>query len=142
MSNIRNKKKTCSREYLDYYWKYYEMQSNQRIQVCSIYFTLISGLLGGYITVWKMEIHWAKLAVLILILFVALTFMVMFLRITKLRDEMREKIKAVDETILPEEELRKRSQWKTNTFWIVIQFVAVIFTSVSQIVFLIVDKPE
>lgn len=100
------KKEYEYKDLLDYYWKYFELQATQRNQIIGLYYTLMIALVGGFITVAKLQSVWAKDIVLVSIIFVSIAFGVMFMRTTRLRKRARELFEKLEERCEIEEDLR------------------------------------
>ena len=62
------------KDLLDYYWKYFELQSNQRNQIFAQYYTILTALSAGFITVYELEITWAKRFILVSVIFISFVF--------------------------------------------------------------------
>lgn len=133
-----------AKDKLDFYWKYFELQSNQRNQTCQLYFTLLTALLGGLFAVVKVNMHWASLVVSITIAFYAIIFLFLFLRTTKLRNKCREYIaKLEDEYISVQQpglfslyEIKSgENNRRTHTFLLILQFVFVVMVAVCGTIY-------
>ena len=76
------------KELFDYYWKYYELQSNQRNQLCTFYFTIMSALIAVFTALYpdSKDYIWIICAAMSLI---ALFFGLMYHRTTTLRNHAR-----------------------------------------------------
>ena len=90
-----------SKELLDYYWKYFDLQSQQRNLLCQFYITLIIALIAAFIYVLERKIVWAEYATLILLLLTIAIFALMFHRSTELRNVARKRLKTLEEKFIP-----------------------------------------
>lgn len=139
-----DKEAITAKDKLDFYWKYFELQSNQRNQTCQLYFTLLTALLGGLFVVVKVNMHWASLVISITIVFYAVIFLFLFLRTTTLRDECRGYIaKLEDEYISVQqpglfsslENKPGENNMRTHTFFLILQFVFVVIVAVCGTIY-------
>lgn len=79
-----------AKDLLDYYWKYFDLQSHQRNLLCQFYITLIIALFSAFMYTWEHRIIWAVYVVLILTIIIAIIFYFTFKRSTKLRNMARQ----------------------------------------------------
>lgn len=90
-----------SKDLLDYYWKYFDLQSHQRNLLCQFYVTLIIALIAAFMYVLKQQIIWAEYAALGLILLTVTIFGFMFHRSTKLRNAARALLERFEDECVP-----------------------------------------
>lgn len=64
------------KDVLDYYWKYFDLHSRQRMQMISFYITVEVALIGGFFVLLSQEsrIIWAEYSVLFAIGFLSIVF--------------------------------------------------------------------
>ena len=77
------------RDLLNYYWKYFELQSHQRNQTCVLYASLFTALIASFLVAVGRGMIWAQYLILILISAVSIIFIILFKRSTELRDKAR-----------------------------------------------------
>lgn len=91
-----------TKDLLDYFWKYFELQSTQRNQTIGLYYTLVTALIGGFIVVAKLHMVLAEDIVLGSIIFVTIVFGIMFMRTTTLRNKARKHLEKLEECEITE----------------------------------------
>lgn len=64
------------KDVLDYYWKYFDLHSRQRMQMINFYITVEVALIGGFFVLLSQEnrIAWAEYSVLFAIGFLSIVF--------------------------------------------------------------------
>lgn len=74
------------KDILEYYWKYFELHSRQRMQMISFYITVEVALIGGFFVLLtqKNRIAWAEYCVLFAIGFISIVFWMIDLRTREL----------------------------------------------------------
>lgn len=70
------------KDILEYYWKYFELHSRQRMQMINFYITVEIALVGGFFVLLtqKNRIAWAEYCVLFAIAFMSVIFWMIDLR--------------------------------------------------------------
>lgn len=81
------------KELLDYFWKYFELQSNQRNYTSALYVATITILLACIVASIELKITWALFLFLGFIIVTSIIFWILFNRTTKLRDKARNYLK-------------------------------------------------
>lgn len=119
---------------LDYYWSYFELHSNQRMQMVNFYITIEVVLIGGLFALLQLKtpILWAECVACAGIALFSLTFWGLDMRTKQLIHACENAIKELEDTFPQGTEARlfKRSDFttmgKTNTktysFWFNLQY--------------------
>lgn len=137
---IKGETSNREKELLDFYWKYFELQSNQRNHLCTVYFALISALISSYVLIHSLDFgdsFLLRFICLVMIASTAFIFYHMFKRSTILRNSARKSIidlqKILGVDFLPKEEtdsLEGDNQRPTHTNLLQYQALGVIVFSV------------
>lgn len=102
------------KDVLEYYWKYFEMHSRQRMQMINFYITVEVALIGGFFVLLtrKTRIAWAEYCVLFAIAFMSVIFWLIDLRTRDLIHLCEKCIEEFEETQMVGDQfkLMKRSR--------------------------------
>lgn len=84
---------------LAYYWNYFQLQSNQRLQMVNFFISIEVALIGAFcvLIVRETSILWAKCIITSMITFFALTFYGLEYRTRQLLDMCRNRIEKLEE---------------------------------------------
>jgi len=128
------------KELLDYYWKYFEMHSKQRMQIINFYISIEIVLIGGffYLLSLKYRMMWAEVLTCIAIIMMDIVFWGLESRTKELIHHSEECLKSIEEKF-PDEysgafKIIQNTERKTSskrirtsyTFWLRIPYISVL----------------
>ena len=128
------------KELLDYYWKYFEMHSKQRMQIINFYISIEIVLIGGffYLLSLKHRMMWAEVLTCIAIIMMDIVFWGLESRTKELIHYSEECLKSIEEKFpsaysgafkIIQNAERKTSSKRIRTsytFWLRIPYISVL----------------
>lgn len=136
------------KELLDYYWKYFEMHSKQRMQIINFYISIEIVLIGGffYLISLKQRMTWAEVITCIAIIVMDAVFWGLESRTRELIHFSEECLKSIEEKF-PDEYSdafriiqnaeRKTSSKKIRTsyaFWLRIPYISILAFGIFSLI--------
>ena len=87
------------KDLLDYYWKYFELHSSQRMQLINFFITIEIVLIGGLFYLFSLatRMKWAEITTCIAVILIDITFMGLDKRTKELIHYSEECMKSIEE---------------------------------------------
>ena len=140
------------KDYLDYYWKYFEMHSKQRMQVISFFISIEIVLIGGffYLLLLNARLKWAEVFTCVSIVLIDVVFWGLETRTKELIHYSEECLKSIEDRF-PEEysgafKIVQNAERKTSaksiratySFWLKIPFIAILVFGVISFIMVLI----